>query len=45
MSFRNQARHIEWHKSCKCKCRLAASVCNNKKDGMKVNAGMNVEKN
>ena len=21
---------IEWHKTCKCKCRLDASVCNNK---------------
>ena len=30
MSFSNQKRHIEWHKTCKCKCRLDASVCNNK---------------
>ena len=22
--------HIEWHKTCKCKCKLYASVCNNK---------------
>ena len=21
---------IEWHETCKCKCRLDASVCNNK---------------
>ena len=21
---------IKWHKTCKCKCRLDASVCNNK---------------
>ena len=26
----NETRHIEWHKTCKCKCRLDASVCNNK---------------
>ena len=24
------ARHIEWHETCKCKCRLDARVCNNK---------------
>ena len=26
----NETRHIKWHKTCKCKCRLDASVCNNK---------------
>ena len=26
----NQTRHIEWYETCKCKCRLDASVCNNK---------------
>ena len=26
----SEARHTEWHKTCKCKCRLDASVCNNK---------------
>ena len=30
MSRANETRHIEWHKTCKCKCRLDASVCNNK---------------
>ena len=30
MSFTNQTKHIEWHETCKCKCRLDASVCNNK---------------
>ena len=30
MSSTNGKRHIEWHKTCKCKCRLDASVCNNK---------------
>ena len=23
-------RHLEWHETCKCICRLDASVCNNK---------------
>ena len=26
----NETRHIKWHKTCKCKCRLDPSVCNNK---------------
>ena len=30
MSRTNETRHIKWHKMCKCKCRLEASVCNNK---------------
>ena len=30
MSRTNETRLIEWHKTCKCKCRLDASVCNNK---------------
>ena len=30
MSRTNEARHIKWHKTCKCKCRLDASICNNK---------------
>ena len=30
MSRTNEARHIEWHETCKCKCRLNASVCKNK---------------
>ena len=30
MSRSNQARHIECHETCKCKCRLDLSVCNNK---------------
>ena len=30
MSRANETRHIEWHKTCKCKCRLNSSVCNNK---------------
>ena len=30
MSKTNETRHIRWHETCKCKCRLDASVCNNK---------------
>ena len=30
MSKTNKTRHASWHKTCKCKCRLDASVCNNK---------------
>ena len=30
MSRTNETRHIKWYETCKCKCRLDASVCNNK---------------
>ena len=30
MSRTNKTRQTEWHETCKCKCRLDASVCNNK---------------
>ena len=30
MSRTNETRQIKWHEACKCKCRLDASVCNNK---------------
>ena len=26
----NEARYIQWHETCKCKCRLDAIVCNNR---------------
>ena len=26
----NDIKHIEWHETCKYKCRLDASACNNK---------------
>ena len=29
MSRTNETRRIEWHETCKCKCRLDANVCNN----------------
>ena len=31
MSRTNETRHTKWHETCKCECRLDASVCNNKK--------------
>ena len=30
VSGTNEARQIEWHKTCKCKCRFNSSFCNNK---------------
>ena len=30
MSRTNEKRHIKCHETCKCKCRLDASFCNNK---------------
>ena len=32
ISRTNETRHINWHKTCKCRCRLDASVCNNKQN-------------
>ena len=31
MSRTKETRHIKWHETCKCKCRLDVSVCKNKK--------------
>ena len=30
ISRTNETRHMEWHETCKCKCRLDAIFCNNK---------------
>ena len=30
MSRANETRHIEWHKTCKCICRLDEIICNSK---------------
>ena len=30
MSKTNKTKHVKWHETCKCECRLGASVCNNK---------------
>ena len=29
MSRTNETRHIKWHETCKCICRLDAIICNN----------------
>ena len=39
----NETIHIEWHEICKCKCRLDANVCNNKKRWNEDNANVNVK--
>ena len=26
----NETRHVKWHETCKCKCRLDGSICNSK---------------
>ena len=33
MSRTNETRNIKFHETCKCKCRLDASICNNKQRG------------
>ena len=30
MSRTNETRYIEWHETCKCKCKFGANICNNK---------------
>ena len=30
MSGNNETRHIKWHKTCKCICRLGKIICNSK---------------
>ena len=30
VSGNHETKHIEWHETCNCKCRLDARVCNNK---------------
>ena len=30
MSRTNEAWHVSWHETCKCKYRLDISICNNK---------------
>ena len=43
MSRTNETKHIEWHETCKCKCRSNGSVCNNNKVGVMVNADVNAK--
>ena len=30
MTLTNETRHIEWHETCKCICRLDKIICNSK---------------
>ena len=44
----NETRYIKWHETCKCKCRLDTSVCNNiqrwnKDVNEDINADVNVK--
>ena len=43
MSRTNETRHIKWHETCKCKCRLDASIYNINNVGTMVNADVNVK--
>ena len=43
MSTTNETRHIEWHETCKCNCRLDPRICNINNVGMKVNVDVNVK--
>ena len=44
MSRTNETRHIEWHETCKCKCKLDGSICNNKQRWNEDKSGVNVKK-
>ena len=39
----NETRHIKWHETCKCKCKLDATLCNNKQRWMMINVAANVK--
>ena len=43
MSRVNETRHIIWQETCKCVCRLTASICNSKQRCNEENAIVNVE--
>ena len=44
ISLTDEARHIKWHESCRCICRLDRTIfVTVKKDGMKINVDANVK--
>ena len=43
MSKASEKTYTGWHKTCRCKCRLDASVCNNKQRWNKINADVNAK--
>ena len=42
ISRENFLKNIIFHKSCKCDCLLDEKVCNDKQNGRKINADVNV---
>ena len=44
MSRTNETWYVKWHETCKCKCRLDASVCNNKQRWNKDKCGCECKK-
>ena len=43
MSRNNETRHIKWHETCKCICRLDKIILIVNKDGMKINVDVNAK--
>ena len=43
MSRTNETRHVSWHKTCAWKCRLDASICNDRQCWITINSGVNVK--
>ena len=43
MSRTNEKRYIKLHETCKCKCRLDASVYKKKQHSNEINAGVNIK--
>ena len=39
----NETKHIEWHQTCKYKCRLYASLCSDKQRCNHENADVNIK--
>ena len=44
MSRTNETRHAGWYETCRCKCRLNASVCNNNNVEIMRNVDVNVKR-
>ena len=43
ISMTNETRHIKWHETCKCKCRLNKSVQTLNNIEIRINVGVNVK--
>ena len=44
MARTNETRYAGWYETCRCKCRLNASVCNNNNVGIMKNVDVNVKR-